>query len=116
MAHPQFRLFRGNRGQYYFNLTAKNGQVVLTSEGYGAKAGATNGIKSVKANSNKANSKRATLFERKTAKNGKYYFVLTSPNGQTIGKSQMYASTSGRANGIRSVSANAGRARIVDEA
>ena len=111
MAHPQFRLFRGNRGQYYFNLTAKNGQVILTSEGYGAKAGATNGIKSVK-----ANSKRATLFERKTAKDGKYYFVLTSPNGQTIGKSQMYASTSGRANGIRSVSANAGRAPIVDEA
>lgn len=111
MAHPQFRLFRGNRGQYYFNLTAKNGQVVLTSEGYSAKAGAKNGIKSVK-----ECSKRTTLYERKTAKNGKYYFVLTSPNGQTIGKSQMYASASSRANGIRSVTANAGRAQIVDEA
>jgi len=110
MAHPHFRLFRGSRGQYYFNLTAKNGQVVLTSEGYRAKVSAKNGIKSVK-----ASSKRKTAYERKTAKNGKYYFVLTSPNGQTIGKSQMYASASGRANGIRSVTANAGRARILDE-
>ena len=110
MAHPHFRLFRGSRGQYYFNLTAKNGQVILTSEGYRAKASAKNGIKSVK-----AGSKRKTMYERKIAKNGKYYFVLTSPNGQTIGKSQMYASASGRANGIRSVTANAGRARVLDQ-
>jgi uncharacterized protein YegP (UPF0339 family) len=111
MSHPRFSLFRGSRGYFYFNLTAKNGQVVLASEGYKSKAGAKNGIKSVK-----ACSKRKTMYERKTAKNGKYYFLLTSPNGQTVGKSQMYGSASGRANGIRSVTANAGRARIYEDA
>jgi uncharacterized protein YegP (UPF0339 family) len=110
MAHPQFRLFRGKTGKFYFNLTAKNAQVVLTSQGYGSKASALNGVKAVK-----ASAKRTTLFERKTAANGKYFFVLTSPNGQTIGKSEMYNSTSGRANGIKSVGANAGRARVNDE-
>lgn len=107
MAHPQFQMSKGRSGKFYFNLTAKNGQVILTSQGYATKVGARNGIKAVK-----ACSKRKTLFERKTAKNGKYYFVLTSPNGQTIGKSEMYSSSSGRSNGIASVKANAGGARI----
>jgi uncharacterized protein len=110
MAHPQFRLFRGKTGKHYFNLTAKNGQVIFTSQGYASKAGALNGVKAVK-----GAAKRNTLYERKTAANGKYYFVLTSPNGQTIGKSEMYSSGSGRANGIRSVGANAGKARVSDE-
>jgi len=111
MSHPRFMVFRGKRGgQYYFNLTAKNGQVILQSEGYKSKASAKNGIMSVK-----ASSKRKTLFEKKRASNGKHYFVLTSPNGQTIGKSQMYNSLSGRSNGIRSVTGNAGRAAIIDE-
>ena len=110
MAHPQFRLFRGRSGKFYFNLTAKNAQVILTSQGYASKVSALNGVKAVK-----AASKKTTLFERKTAANGKYFFVLTSPNGQTIGKSEMYNSTSGRANGIKSVGANAGKARVNDE-
>lgn len=104
-------LFRGKSGgEFYFNLTAKNGQVILQSEGYKSKASAKSGIKSVK-----TSSKRKTLFETKTARNGKHYFVLTSLNGQTIGKSQMYNSLSGRSNGISSVIGNAGRATIVDE-
>jgi len=112
MSHPRFTLFRGKRGgQYYFNLTAKNGQVILQSEGYKSKASAKNGIKSVK-----VSSKRKTLFEAKRASNGKHYFVLTSPNGQIVGKSQMYNSLSGRSNGMRSVTGNAGRATIIDEA
>jgi uncharacterized protein len=110
MPHPQFRLFRGKTGKFYFNLTAKNGQVILTSQGYANKAGALNGVKAVKAAAG-----RSSLFERKTAANGKYFFVLTSPNTQVIGKSEMYASTSGRANGIKSVGTNAGKARVVDE-
>ncbi len=107
MAHPRFQIFRGKTGQYYFNLTAKNGQVILQSEGYRSKGSATNGVKSVK-----ACSKKKTLFDRRTSRNGKYYFVLTSPNGQSVAKSQMYHSASGRSNGISSVMRNAGRARI----
>lgn len=111
MPHPQFRLFRRKGdGQFCFHLTAKNGQVVLRSEAYRSKAAARNGIKSAK-----KNARSAKRFERRTARNGKKYFVLTSPNGQVVGQSQMYASASSRANGLRSVMANAGRARIQDE-
>ncbi len=111
MSHPQFRLFRRRSDhQYCFNLTAKNGQVILQSEAYRSKPAARNGIKSVK-----ANARKASRVERRTARNGKYYFVITAPNGQVVGRSQMYASASGRANGIRSVATNAGRARVADE-
>ena len=110
MAHPRFALFRDKTGGHHFNLTAKNGQVIFQSQGYKTKASARTGIKAVK-----ACSKRKTLYDRRTSKNGKYYFVLTSPNGQAIGKSEMYNSSSGRSNGIRSVGANAGRARVVVE-
>ena len=33
MAHPQFQVKTGKDGQFYFNLTAKNGQIILSSEG-----------------------------------------------------------------------------------
>ena len=45
-------------------------------------------------------------FERKTAKNGKAYFILKASNGQAIGKSQMYASTASMEAGIESVKSN----------
>ncbi len=38
-------------GEFMFNLKAGNGQVILTSERYSAKAGAVNGIESVRTNS-----------------------------------------------------------------
>jgi uncharacterized protein YegP (UPF0339 family) len=37
MAHPEFQVKTCKDGQFHFNLTAKNGQVILTSEGIIAK-------------------------------------------------------------------------------
>lgn len=88
--------------QYHFVLKAGNGQVILSSEMYNSKASATNGIASVQKNCVNDN-----LFERKTAKNGKFHFNLKSTNGQVVGSSQMYASESGMNNGIESVKNNA---------
>ena len=110
MAHPQFRLFRGRGNKFYFNLTSKNGQKILQSQGYATRPAARNGVKAVK-----SSAKRKGLYEGKRSSNGKYYFVLTSPNGQTIGKSEMYSSSSGRSNGMKSVMKNAGPAKIVDD-
>ena len=45
---PTFDLFKGEDGQYYFNLVAPNGETIATSEGYERKAGAENGIRAVK--------------------------------------------------------------------
>lgn len=48
--HPKFELKKSSDDQYYFNLTAKNGQTIATSERYTTKAAAENGIASVKTN------------------------------------------------------------------
>ena len=45
--NPKFEIFFGINDQYYFHLKAKNGLIVLASEGYIAKESCYNGIKSV---------------------------------------------------------------------
>ena len=87
---------------YHFVLKAKNGQVILSSQGYANKAGAMNGVESVK-----KNAADDSKFERKTAKNGKFYFNLKAANSQIIGTSQMYAGEAGMENGIQSIKNNA---------
>ncbi len=48
--NPKFEIFKDNTGLFRFNLKAKNGQVIVSSEGYKAKASCKNGIESVKKN------------------------------------------------------------------
>ena len=106
----KFEIFQSeNNKKYYFRLKAKNGQVILSSQGYANKAGAKNGVKSVV-----KNAKDDENFERKQTKNGKYHFNLLSANHQIIGSSQMYSSKSGMENGIESVKTNTVLANIVD--
>jgi len=109
MTHPQFQIKTGKDSQFYFNLTAKNGQVILSSEGYKAKNSCENGIESVK-----KNSQVDDHFERKEAKNGQHYFVLKAGNGEIIGKSEMYTTKAAMENGIESVKTNSPLATTVD--
>lgn len=105
-----FELFQSENNQkFYFNLKAKNGQIIMSSQGYADRNGAKNGIESCKKNSTDD-----SKFERKTAKNGKFHFSLKAGNGQVIGTSQMYASEAGMENGIESVKKNAGSAETKD--
>lgn len=99
----------GTGGSFGFNLKAANGQVILTSQRYRSKAAAIKGIASVARNSSNPDN-----YSRKTAKDGRSYFVLEARNGQVIGNSQMYTTTGGRDNGIRSVMKNASDAAVVD--
>lgn len=46
----KFVIRKGADGQYRFVLKAGNGETIATSEGYTTKAGARNGIESVKTN------------------------------------------------------------------
>lgn len=48
MDNPKFVLFTGKDNKYYFRLQAANGETILQSEGYEAKAGAENGIAAIK--------------------------------------------------------------------
>lgn len=96
--------------EYQFNLKAGNGEIILTSEGYVQKASCQKGIESVK-----VNSQDDSRYDRRTAVNGKDYFVLKARNGEIIGKSQLYSTRSGMENGIASVKFNAITAEIIDQ-
>ncbi|MGH8062870.1 MAG: YegP family protein [Pseudoxanthomonas sp.] len=106
----KFVISKRNNGDFQFNLKAGNGQVILASQGYADKAGAKNGVESVRKNS--ADDGR---FERKTSSNGKPFFNLLASNGQIIGTSEMYESEAARDNGIKSVKTNAPEATLADE-
>ena len=99
----KYELKQAASGQFMFNLRAGNSKVILTSETYAEKAGALNGIKSVKKNAAKDKN-----WERKTSADSQHYFVLKAPNGEIIGKSEMYTSADSMNKGIASVKANAG--------
>jgi len=96
-------------GQWYFNLTAENNQVILTSETYTVKPAALKGIESVR-----VNGAVAERFERRQSKDGRDYFVLKAANHEIIGTSEMYSSTPAMENGVQAVMRVAGSARVVE--
>lgn len=105
----KFEVKNTSHGQFMFNLKAGNGEIILTSEFYTAKSSALGGIESVR-----TNSPVDGRFDRKIATNGSPYFTLKAANGEIIGKSEMYSSTSAMENGIASVMRNAPEAQVVD--
>lgn len=104
-----FEVSTNDKGQYSFVLKASNGQVILCSEQYEAKASALNGIASVQ-----KNSPLDERYELKTAVDGRTYFNLKAGNSQVIGISQMYASEANRSVGVESVKANGSSSDIRD--
>lgn len=106
----KFVITKRTNGEFQFNLKAGNGQTILASEGYSTKASCENGIESVK-----RNAQDDGRYELKTSSNGKFYFTLKASNGQVIGMSEMYESSSSRDNGIASVKSNAADATIDDQ-
>lgn len=95
--------------QYRFVLKAGNGETILTSELYTNKQGAQTGIASVR-----LNSPVDARYERKNAINGLPMFNLKGANGERIGTSEQYSSTTARETGIQSVKTN-GPAAPVDD-
>jgi hypothetical protein len=106
----KYALLKSTNGKFHFNLKAGNGEVILSSQMYEAKASAEDGIASVKTNAVDDDN-----YERKTAKDDSPYFVLKAANGQVIGSSEMYSSTSAMENGIESVKKNGPVAEIDDQ-
>ena len=75
----------GDSGQFRFNVFARNGQIVLSSEQYTTEAAAFNGAFAVQAAApSKGNFK---VLENSA---GGYYFTLSANNGEIIGVSQQY--------------------------
>lgn len=104
-----FNIDKSANGQFHFNLTAGNGEKILSSEMYNAKEAAQNGIASVQANCGDD-----ARYEKRDSSAGQPYFNLRATNHQVIGSSQMYASTSSRDSGIAAVKAGGSTKDIRD--
>lgn len=89
---------QGASGQFHFNVYAKNGQVVLSSESYTSEAGAWNGALSVQ-----DNGVNTYQYEELQGASG-FYFNLRAANGEIVGTSQVYTT---------SAAAKAGRDALV---
>ena len=63
----KFEIKKAKDGQFYFNLKASNGKVILTSERYGEKRKAKQGIESVRKNAANAEALRAEAEQRRAA-------------------------------------------------
>jgi len=54
VTNPKFQVYEDKAGEFRFRLTARNGEIIATSEGYKAKASCLNGIESVRKNAPEA--------------------------------------------------------------
>jgi uncharacterized protein len=105
----KFSISTRSNGEFQFRLEAEDGQVMLSSEGYGNKAGCVNGVESVRKNS--ADDAR---YEAKTSANGKFYFNLNASNGQVIGTSPMFGTEANCSEVMALVKASATSAPVED--
>lgn len=109
MNNPKFQIFKSSvNSQYYYHLKARNGEKILSGEGYTTKQNCLNGIASVK-----INSPLDSRYEKRDSYNN-YTFNLKAANGEIIGRSENYTNSYGRDNGIAAVKADAPNAPIED--
>ena len=47
LTHPKYEVYQDKAGEFRFRLKAKNGEIILTGEGYKAKDSCLNGIASI---------------------------------------------------------------------
>jgi hypothetical protein len=98
----------GETGQFRFNIVAKNGQTVLSSEQYTTESAAYNGAFAVQAAATSASA--FTVLEN-SAKG--YYFTVTAENGQIIGVSQQYTTKSSAQSAVSSVKTLLGQITVL---
>ena len=106
----KYAVSQAKSGEYYFNLRATNGQVILTSPMFASKEDCGKIIESVRELSNDD-----ARYDRKLSSNNKPFFNLISHSGQIIGKSEIYESDANMEKGIASVKRNGPTTSIIEE-
>ena len=101
----RFEIFTGEDSKSYFRLRAGNGEIMLSSQGYTSKSGATSGIASVKSNGTVVAS--YDVFE---AHDGQYGVNLVAANGEIIARTETYASKSNATRAVARLTEILGRA------
>lgn len=128
-----FEIILDSANKFRFHLKAGNGQIIVVSQGYGAKESAIKGIDSIKKNAPIAKIADLTMAEEDMPKSthakgivqepvfeiqsnapDKWRFHLKAANGEIIAVSQSYQTKESTESGIASVKKNAPVARVVD--
>jgi uncharacterized protein YegP (UPF0339 family) len=113
MKHPKFEIFQSPKDNlYYFRLKAKNGRIILQSEGYTQKHNAEGGVEAIKAICGYLVWRN--FFTVVANSNAPYYFIIESSNNKIIGVSETYTTKAGARKGIKSVQKSAPIASVVD--
>ncbi len=95
---PKFETFEGQDGDHYFRLRAKNGAIVLQSEGYGSYSGAMDAVETVKGLAGHVES-----YEVLEAQNGQHFFHIVADNHEIVARGEMYASKHNAERGAENV-------------
>ena len=106
----RFTVKKSASNQWYFRLEASgNYETILTSEMYNSRSTCDAGIASVR-----SNAPYDFRYERLYSINKQYYFNLKGGNGEIVGNSETYVTTSSRDAGISLVKQQAASATIND--
>jgi uncharacterized protein YegP (UPF0339 family) len=105
-----FEVYKDAAGEFRFRLRARNGRILLSSEGYTSKASALNGIEAVKANTGDPNQ-----YLKSATDTGKHRFAIKARNHEVVGQSQNYESAAGRDAGIEAVDRAVIGAEVLDQ-
>ena len=102
----QVELYRSEaNGQFRFRIKAKNGEIILASEGYEGKGGAQNAIESLRENG--ADEDGYDIQPASSNPDGRYdgdwYFNLVAANGAVLGTSEIYSSKGSAQKGAETV-------------
>lgn len=101
-----FEIYKDKAGEFRFRLKAKNGEIILASEGYKRKTSCLNGVNSVK-----TNSVLPSRYEVLGDENGLMWVNLKARNGRVIGVTEMLDPSSIEVS-INSIKTNAPDAEV----
>ncbi|MBK6691314.1 MAG: DUF1508 domain-containing protein [Myxococcales bacterium] len=107
-----YRIKEAKNGEFYFNVVAKNGETVSSSELYGTASNAQRGARTARAllvalgHPVTAPAPKTPRFELYRDAQNKARFRLRAANGELVLSSQAYASKASAHNGIASVVEN----------
>jgi uncharacterized protein YegP (UPF0339 family) len=111
MENPKFQIFTSSaNNEFYYRLRARNGEIVLSGEGYKTKQACQAGIASVRQNAPYDNS-----YDRKDSYMN-YGFNLKAANSEIVGRGETYTSSAARETGIAAVKKDSLTAPIEDNA
>ena len=120
MAH-KFNITAAASDQFKFDFSY-NSEKIFWSENYKQKASAKNGVESLKKNApdaaivdlSKGETGSGYRFEIVESKDGQHFVRFVAANGETMARTETYASKSSAKNAIESLKKNGPGAEVVD--